>query len=152
MNKKPGSIRIFIGHDSKYPQASKVCKASIRKFWPEARIDYLDKEVLKKAGVYGRKDVEGESTEFSFTRFYVPLLMNYDGYAMFCDNDFLWRVNPQEITRYMGESAISVVKHEDCKVKSSKMDGVVNKSYPKKNWSSLMLFNCNKLKNKLSKD
>ena len=152
MNKKPGSIRIFIGHDSKYPQASKVCKASIRKFWPEARIDYLDKEVLKKAGIYGRKDVEGESTEFSFTRFYVPLLMNYNGYAMFCDNDFLWRVNPQEITRYMGESAISVVKHEDYKVKSSKMDGVVNKSYPKKNWSSLMLFNCSKLKNKLSKE
>ena len=81
MNKKPASIRVFIGHDSKYPQASKVCRQSILKFWPEAKITYLDKAKLKENGMYGREDVEGESTEFSFTRFYIPLIMNYSGYA-----------------------------------------------------------------------
>ena len=75
MNKKPGSIKIFIGHDSRYPEATKVCKASILKYWPEANITYLDKSKLKEIGVYGREDIEGESTEFSFTRFYVPMYL-----------------------------------------------------------------------------
>jgi len=151
MNKKPGSIKIFIGHDSRYPEATKVCKASILKYWPEANITYLDKAKLKEIGVYGREDIEGESTEFSFTRFYVPMLMNYKGYALFCDNDFLWRVDPREVSRYLGDKPISVVKHDDYKVNSNKMNGVNNKSYPKKNWSSLMLFNCSRLNRKLSK-
>jgi len=152
MNKKPKSIRIFIGHDSRYPEASKVCRQSMLKFWPEAKITYLDKSVLKKNGMYGREDVEGESTEFSFTRFYIPLMMNYSGYALFCDNDFLWRVDPREVSRYIANQPISVVKHKDYVAKSNKMDGIVNKTYPKKNWSSLMLFNCDMLKNKLSKE
>ena len=32
------------------------------------------------------------------------------------------------------------------------MDGVKNKAYPKKNWSSLMIFRCNQFKNKLNKE
>ena len=67
-------MRIFIGHDSRYKDATKVCKQSILNYWPEADITYLDKAALIKAGIYGREDVEGESTEFSFTRFYVPFL------------------------------------------------------------------------------
>jgi len=146
MNKKPKSIRIFIGHDSRYPEASKVCRQSILKYYPNASIVYLDKNLMKANGQYGREDVEGESTEFSFTRFYVPMLMHYNGYAMFCDNDFLWKVDPREITRYLNDKPIAVVKHKDYEAKENKMDGVKNKSYPKKNWSSLMLFNCSKLK------
>jgi hypothetical protein len=146
-------MRIFIGHDSRYKDATKVCKQSILNHWPEADITYLDKAALIKAGIYGRKDVEGESTEFSFTRFYVPLLCNYKGMAMFCDNDFLWKGDPRLIRRYVNEmQPMAVVKHEDYEVESNKMNGIQNKSYPKKNWSSLMLFRCNQFKNKLNKE
>ena len=62
-------MRIFIGHDSRHKQASKVCKQSILNYWPDADITYLDKAKLKEIGMYGRKDVDGDSTEFSFTRF-----------------------------------------------------------------------------------
>jgi len=151
-NIKPASLRIFIGHDSRHKIATKVCKQSILKYFPGASVTFLDKASLKRNNIYGREDVEGESTEFSFTRFYVPLLMNYTGYGMFCDNDFLWRVDPREISRYLDNKPLAVVKHEDYEAKSNKMDGVVNKSYPKKNWSSLMLFDCAKLKTKLSKE
>jgi len=138
-------MRIFIGHDSKYPQATEVCKQSMLNFNSKLNINYLDKFKLKEQGIYGREDIPGESTEFSFTRFYVPLLCNYKGIAMFCDNDFLWRCNPLELLDYLGDNDVAVVKHPTYKATGNKMDGVENKTYPRKNWSSLMIFNCNKL-------
>ena len=145
-------MRIFIGHDSRHKQASKVCKQSILNYWPDADITYLDKAKLKEIGMYGRKDVDGESTEFSFTRFYVPLICNYQGIAMFCDNYFLWKCDPRKLRKYINKKPLAVVKHEDYDVIEDKMDGVKNKAYPKKNWSSLMIFRCNQFKNKLNKE
>ena len=145
-------MRIFIGHDSRYKDASKVCKQSILNHWPDADITFLDKAKLKEIGIYGREDVKGESTEFSFTRFYVPLICNYKGVAMFCDNDFVWKCDPRQLRKYINQKPLAVVKHEEYEAKENKMDGVENKNYPKKNWSSLMVFRCNQFKNKLNKD
>ena len=139
-------MRIFIGHDSKYPVATKVCRKSMELHNDNLNITYVDKEHLKRINFYGREDLPGESTEFSFTRFYVPMLCNYNGVAMFCDNDFLWKCDPLEIEKYLGDNDIAVVKHEDYDALGIKMNGKENKSYPRKNWSSLIIFNCSKLK------
>ena len=144
-------MRIFIGHDSKYPQATKVCRKSMELHNDNLDITYVDKEHLKRINFYGREDVAGESTEFSFTRFYVPMLCNYKGIAMFCDNDFVWKCDPLEIEKYLGNNDIAVVKHKYYKANDTKMDGVKNKDYPRKNWSSLIIYNCSKLRN-LSKE
>ena len=58
-------MKIYIGHDSKYPQATRVCRKSIEDHSEkgEHEIKYLDKKSLTKVGVYGRKDISGESTE-----------------------------------------------------------------------------------------
>ena len=140
-------MRIFIGHDSKYPQATKVCRASMESYNGNLNITYVDKQHLKKYEFYGRKDIPTESTEFSFTRFYVPMLCNYEGIALFCDNDFLWKCDPLEVEKYLGDNDIAVVKHKDYEELGVKMDGKENKSYPRKNWSSLIIYNCSKLKN-----
>ena len=139
-------MRIFIGHDSRHIDATKVCRKSILNYWPEANITFLDKAKLKEAGVYGREDVEGESTEFSFTRFYVPMLSHYKGVSLFCDNDFVWKCNPSELLQYLRNKKVSVVKHKLDFIHETKMNGVINKSYPRKNWSSLMLFDNEKCK------
>ena len=139
-------MRIFIGHDSRFPQATKVCRKSMQNYNNNLDIIFLEKDHLKKFNFYGREDIPGESTEFSFTRFYVPMVCNYDGIAMFCDNDFLWKCDPTEMVKYLGDKAIAVVKHEDMDIKQTKMDGINNKSYPRKNWSSLIIYNCSKLK------
>lgn len=140
-------MRIFIGHDSKYPQATKVCRASMESYNSNLNITYVDKQHLKKYEFYGREDLSTESTEFSFTRFYVPMLCNYEGIALFCDNDFLWKCDPLEVEKYLGDNDIAVVKHKDYEALGIKMDGKENKSYPRKNWSSLIIYNCSKLKN-----
>ena len=146
-------MKIYIGHDSKYPQATRVCRKSIEDHSEkgEHEIKYLDKKSLTRVGVYGRKDVANESTEFSFTRFYVPMLAHYNGIVMFCDNDFVWKCNPNEIKQYLRDKPVAVVKHKLENISENKMNGVKNKSYPRKCWSSLMIFDCSKLK-QLSKE
>lgn len=146
-------MKIFIGHDSRYESATKVCEKSILNYNPKADITFLDKSKMISSGIYGRKDIPGESTEFSFTRFYVPLLAGYEGKALFCDNDFLWKCDISEIEKYVGnEYPLAVVKHDDYTVIGNKMNGIQNKSYPRKNWSSLMIFDCAYFKDILTKD
>ena len=146
-------MKIYIGHDSKYPQATRVCRKSIEDHSEkgEHEIKYLDKKSFTKVGVYGRKDISGESTEFSFNRFYVPLLSHYDGISLLCDNDFVWKCNPSEIEQYLRNKPVACVKHKLEKSPKLKMDGTPNIFYPRKCWSSLMLFDNSKLK-KLSKE
>jgi len=141
-------MKIYIGHDSRFPQATRVCRKSIEDHSEkgEHEIKYLDKKSLTRVGVYGRKDVEGESTEFSFTRFYVPMLCHYQGISLFVDNDFVFKCNPTELVQYLREKPVACVKHKLENIHNDKMDGVKNKSYPKKCWSSLMLFDNSKLK------
>ena len=148
-------MRIYIGHDSRFSKATRVCRKSIEDHSKkgEHEIKYLDKKSLTRVGVYGRKDVKGESTEFSFTRFYVPMLCHYQGIALFVDNDFVFKCNPTELVQYLRKRPVAVVKHNlgENSIYANKMDGIENKSYPKKCWSSLMLFDNTKLKN-LSKE
>jgi hypothetical protein len=141
-------MKIYIGHDSRFPQATRVCRRSIEDYSKkgEHQIKYLDKKSLTRVGIYGRENYPGESTEFSFTRFYVPMLCHYQGKALFVDNDFVFKCNPTEIEHYLREKPVACVKHNLGNIHGSKMDGVENKSYPKKCWSSLMLFDNSKLK------
>lgn len=140
-------MNIYIGFDSSnYGQelAFNVCKKSMLKYNDKLNINGLYLKDLKEKGLYYRDDNTG-STEFTYTRFLVPYLNNYNGWALFCDSDFLWFCDPTEILeKYKDESkAIFCVKHEYNKCNgNTKMDGLKQEWYPRKNWSSLMLFNC----------
>ena len=138
---------IYIGYDStNYGQelAYEICKRSIKKYNDKIKINKLSKKDLINSKYFYRNDNTG-STEFTYTRFLVPFLNNYKGWALFCDSDFLWLCDPNEIfEKYADEKyAVCCVKHEynDCNGKT-KMDGRTQEWYPRKNWSSLMLFNC----------
>ena len=86
-----------------------------------------------------------ESTEFSFSRFIVPHLMNYKGWALFMDCDQLMFTDVAELWRLRDERyAIQVCKHDYVPRKQKKFLGQVQTIYEKKNWSSVMLMNCDK--------
>ena len=128
---------IYIGYDSSQPEAYAVCEASIRKYNGSHTIKPLIKNKIEE---YYRP-YQNESTEFAFTRFLVPFLSNYHGNALFCDSDFMWKCDPQEITYHINEPHdVYCVQHPDFLVPCKKMNKKVNSSYPKKNWSSLMYF------------
>jgi hypothetical protein len=85
-----------------------------------------------------------QSTEFSFSRFLVPYLMNYTGWALFMDCDMMVRADIAEVFALADDRcAVMATQHpEYTPIGDVKMSGVAQTPYRKKNWSSVMLFNC----------
>ena len=92
--------------------------------------------------MYWRGKDPKQSTAFSFTRFLVPYLMNYKGWAIFMDCDMLCRSDISELWKYRNDKyAVMCIQHEHIPNELIKFQGEVQSPYPKKNWSSLMLLN-----------
>ena len=88
------------------------------------------------------------STEFAISRFLTPLLAKQmygekAGWALFMDCDVLARCNITELFELADKKyAVMCVKHNHKPLEGQKMDGVAQVQYARKNWSSVMLFNC----------
>ena len=85
-----------------------------------------------------------ESTDFSISRFLVPYLSGYQGYSLFMDCDLLARVSINEVWQDMPRDykhkAVFVCPHDYTPISDRKMQNQVQTTYPRKNWSSFMLF------------
>lgn len=138
------TTNVYIGWDSREPMAADVCEYSIQQNASEpVTIQMLKQDQLRENLLYTRpRDVQA-STEFTFTRFLVPRLNDYKGWAVFCDCDFLWLGDIQElIAQADPRYAVMLVKHDYRPQNTVKMDGQRQEYYPRKNWSSMVLFNC----------
>lgn len=143
------SFTVYIGHDVNHSLDSRACYNSIRDHDEEVRIEFIRKEELIDRGWYWREK-GSESTDFAFTRFLTPYLKGFYGYALFCDSDFVWQCSPREILEHVkrehepNQWSVACVKHEMPEnMPTVKMNGQQQKWYPRKNWASMMLFNCN---------
>jgi hypothetical protein len=88
----------------------------------------------------GRRD---GSTDFAYARFMVPFLADFRGWAIYADGDMVCRADIAELWNMREERyAVMVAKHDYVTHAAKKMDGARNEHYPRKNWSSVMLFNC----------
>jgi lipopolysaccharide biosynthesis glycosyltransferase len=88
------------------------------------------------------------STEFANARFLVPRLAK-NGLAMFVDCDVMFRCNPMDVFKLVDPSkAVTCVKHVHVPDRMTKMDGQMQTRYARKNWSSVMIFNCDHPANK----
>jgi hypothetical protein len=100
---------------------------------------------------FNRERLPNQSTEFSFSRFMVPFLCDYEGWAIFMDCDFLCIGNDIYNLWMKRDEACDVmcVQHDHRPKEKTKFLGAIQTQYEKKNWSSLMLFN-NKMCRKLT--
>ena len=97
---------------------------------------------------FNRPRDEKQSNDFSFTRFLVPYLNQYDGHAIFMDCDMMLRSDIFDVLREIDqENAVSVVKHDYTPSDAVKYLNKVQYSYPRKNWSSFVVWNCGHIKN-----
>ena len=138
-------LKIFVGWDPREDIAWKVCRYSIlRRTNPnKVSITPLIQSVLRAEGLYKRPIDTKAATEFSLTRFLTPYLAGDSGYAIFVDCDFLFLTDITEVLKEIDPSkAVSVVKHDYQPAETMKMDGCVQHLYPRKNWSSFIVFNC----------
>lgn len=151
-------MRVFIGYDPREDVAFQVCRASLlgRAVNPDRlQVTALDLPKLRAAALYWRQEFEERgqrfdlidgrpfSSDFSFTRFLVPALCLWQGWALFCDSDFLWLNDVDRLFAFADESkALQVVMHDLQNESGTKMRGQVQEGYPFKGASSLMLINC----------
>ena len=135
-------IRVMIGYDPNEIVAYQIlCHSILSRSSEPVSITAININSIKG---YTRERDPLQSTEFSFSRFLVPWLCGYKGRAIFLDCDMLvlddiaklWYA-PTPIN-----SPVAVVKHEYVPATKTKFLGQVQSPYPKKNWSSVMLFNC----------
>ena len=136
-------MKVFVGYDPREDIAYQVCKHSIKSRQPEADIRPLIQKELRDAGWYTRPVDKLASTEFTFTRFLVPELTNFNGWALFMDCDMILTADIKELFDQADDQyAVMCVQHDYTPKEGMKMDGQKQTIYPRKNWSSVMLFNC----------
>jgi lipopolysaccharide biosynthesis glycosyltransferase len=139
-------IPIFIGYDSKTKVAYHVLTESILKN-SSTPVTISPINLINLKNIYTRKQDPLASTEFSFSRFLIPYLMNYNGWAIFMDSDMVMLSDIKKLWNLRNEKyALQVCKHDYTPNSKNKFLGNNQTIYAKKNWSSLMLMDCNKCK------
>lgn len=136
-------LTVYIGYDAKEVVAFHVLAESIiRRTYRPMNIVPLRRQHFEQA--YWRPRMPNESTEFSLTRFLVPYLSNYTGYSLFMDCDMLCLTDLNDILLYpvaYPDKHVFVCQHDYTPTEGTKFLGNVQTVYPRKNWSSVMLFN-----------
>jgi hypothetical protein len=154
-------MKVYIGYDPVEHEAAVVAAKSLREVTRgEIEAEFLCLPKLVDQGLIWRQhDARGgqrydfvsqstQSTEFSVTRFLTPILAQ-SGYALFLDCDMVFLRDPRMMLNEVSAAhAVSVVKHNHPGDEPSKMMGLAQTKYPRKNWSSVMLFNCDHAANR----
>jgi|TARA_R110000868_G_scaffold58409_2_gene180392 lipopolysaccharide biosynthesis glycosyltransferase len=136
-------MKVFVGYDPREDIAYQVCKHSIVSKQPNADVRPLVQKELRDKGWYTRPVDKLASTEFTFTRFLVPELCNFEGWALFMDCDMILTTDIAELFAQADDRyAVMCVQHNYKPKEGTKMDGQTQTVYPRKNWSSVMLINC----------
>lgn len=90
------------------------------------------------------------SNKFIYSRFLTPYLMDFSGWAIFADGDMVCEADIAELWALRDPSkAVLVVKHDYKTKKNKKYLGNKNEDYPRKNWSSVILWNCSHPANRI---
>jgi hypothetical protein len=147
------TVDLYIGFDPREAAAYHVFAQSVLNHSTvPVRFVPLSEKCL---GVDGQRD---GSNAFIYSRYLVPFLKGYEGWALFADGDMVCMRDIAELWALRDESfAVQVVKHnytpkDKLKYRGSPMESP-NIAYPRKNWSSLVLWNCGHPANrKLTRD
>lgn len=151
--------KVYIGSDRREMAAYEAAERSLIRHSPDCDVIPLVADRLHDFGLLRRPtDRRGQlydipsgayaSTDFAISRFLVPHLCQ-KGWALFVDADVVFLEDVGNLFALADESkAVMVVKHSNGHKEGTKMDGQVQASYHRKNWSSVVLWNCDHPANK----
>ncbi len=135
-------IRIFIGYDRREAVSFHVLSHSIHAR-ASRPVSIAPLALTQLDGLMWRERNPLQSTDFSFSRFLVPYLCGFEGWALFMDCDMLMLDDVASLWDLRDDAcAVMCVQHNHVPVEDVKFLGTVQTRYEKKNWSSFMLFNC----------
>jgi lipopolysaccharide biosynthesis glycosyltransferase len=144
-------LRIYVGWDSREDIAYQACRQSLKDTASvPIKVIPLKQAQLKRDEMYWREKDQLASTEFTFTRFLLPELADFKGWALFIDCDFIALDDVKKLfDQADNKYAIMCAQHDYAPKAGTKMDGQQQHNYPRKNWSSMMLVNCGHPSNRL---
>ena len=133
-------IRVCVGYDPREAVVYHVCVNSIIRL--SSQPVAVTPLALNNLAGYVERHRDG-SNQFTYSRFLVPQLMGWSGWALYIDGDMLLRADIAELWSLRDESkALLCVQHDYRTKLREKYLGAKNEDYPRKNWSSVMLWNC----------
>ncbi|WAP67649.1 glycosyltransferase family protein [Jiella pelagia] len=133
--------RVFVGFDTKEVIAYHVLAQSILEN-SSMPVEFSPIVLKNLEGIFTRERNNLQSTEFSFSRFLVPALSNFEGWSLFMDCDMMLRADIAELWKLRDDRyAAMCVKHDYVPKIETKFLGQTQTKYEKKNWSSVILFN-----------
>lgn len=140
-------IKIFVGFDHREAVAYHTfCQSILEKASRPVSFVPL---VLSSLSGYAETHGDG-SNAFIYSRFLTPYLCNFEGWAIYADGDMICRADINELWNLRDpEKALQVVKHDYQTKAGTKYLGNKNQNYPRKNWSSMILWNCGHPKHKI---
>jgi lipopolysaccharide biosynthesis glycosyltransferase len=140
------TINVFVGFDQLEAIAYHVFCQSVL----EKSTSLINFTPLAHQNLNFFKNHDDGSNKFIYSRFLTPFLNEYSGWAIFADGDMVCNHDITELWNLKDPSkAVQVVKHEYKTKKTVKYLGNKNEDYPRKNWSSLVLWNCGHPANKI---
>ena len=140
------TINVFVGFDQLEAIAYHVFCQSVL----EKSTSLINFTPLAYQNLNFFKNHDDGSNKFIYSRFLTPFLNEYSGWAIFADGDMVCNNDITELWNLKDPSkAVQVVKHEYKTKKTVKYLGNKNEDYPRKNWSSLVLWNCEHPANKI---
>ena len=140
-------INLFVGFDPREAVAYHVfCSSIIQNTSVPVQITPL---VLSQLQEFNEMH-DDRSNDFVYSRFLTPYLTDFKGWAIFADGDMICQGDLKELIDMADPSkAVMVVKHDYQTKATQKYLGNINENYPRKNWSSLILWNCDHPKHKV---
>src|SRR6266567_8880508 len=142
---------VYLGFDEREPEAYAVARKTLLNTsgYPAYSLNarqLRDRGILwrpedRRGGTYDIVSNAPCSTDFAISRFLVPILVQ-GGWWMFTDCDVVFLRDVKEIAPLLDPRyAVMVVKHDQRPAEATKMDSQIQTAYPRKNWSSVMVFN-----------
>ena len=140
-------INLFVGFDPREAVAYHVfCNSIIQNTSVPVQITPL---VLNQLQEFNDTH-DDRSNDFVYSRFLTPYLSDFKGWAIFADGDMICQGDLKELIDMADPSkAVMVVKHDYQTKATQKYLGNINENYPRKNWSSVILWNCDHPKHKI---
>ena len=140
-------INLFVGFDPREAVAYHVfCSSIIQNTSVPVQITPL---VLSQLQEFNEMH-DDRSNDFIYSRFLTPYLTDFKGWAIFADGDMICQGDLKELIDMADPSkAVMVVKHDYQTKATQKYLGNINENYPRKNWSSVILWNCDHPKHKV---
>ncbi len=134
------NVRLVVGYDPREAVAYHVFTQSVIE---HATLPVMFVPLSARSLSFYRETHSDGSNAFIYSRFLTPLLMNYQGWAIYADGDMVCQRDIRELWALRDASkAVQVVKHDYRTKAAKKYLGNCNEDYPRKNWSSVILWNC----------